>query len=121
MSRYASWAAEASNFLRAQSDVYDRQQLCQLPGRAGAGDWRHDRRLGDEPGQGDRGDRGVMRRGNVVQGGQQSEAAVIQVARGPSRSRTVDLCPGTVLAGQKALRQPVVRETAKTFATAHRT
>jgi hypothetical protein len=83
-------------------EVYRGQQGRELGGGAGGGDRGRDRGLGGEPGQGHRGDRGVVGLGDLVQGGEDLLAALrLQVlGRAPGRGLST-VVPGRYLPVRK--------------------
>jgi len=59
-----------------------------------------------------------VRCGDLVENTQQAQPALVEVSACGARSRAVDLHARTVLAGEKTLGQPVVRETGQILAGA---
>ena len=94
-----------------QHQVRHRQQGRELLHRAGGGDRGGDRRLGGQPGEGDRGDLGAVGLGDLVEGGEDPRPALgLQVLAGARGPGAVDRRAGAVLAGEEAGGEREVRD-----------
>ena len=95
-----------------------RQQVRELSDGSRACNWRRDRRLGEQPCKGDRSNGRVLRRSDVVQRGEHSGTACIEILLRTFGARAVNRDARSILSGQEPHGECEVRHTCHALAGA---